>query len=230
MNQRNIGALPGIGEKVDLYLGHGPTYRTQLEDIDGLGLLLISQPLYRGIPIVLRLGQQVEMYYFRPNGRFCIDVEMEGVVTTDQVRLIALRRISEPRKQQRRESFRLMTLLEAVLRPVSAGPFPARRTNEDDLVERTVTTENISETGVSVWSVKIAYDMGEKLYIRLYLPWPDEEAEPLELRCEVRRCELEDPVTLTYGVGLMFMDCPEETRQLIARYVLVKQQEQLRMT
>lgn len=230
MNQRSIGFLPAIGEKVDLYLGQGPTYRTQLEDIDEAGLLLVSQPLYRGIPIVLRMNQEIELYYFRPNGRFGVDVVVDHIVTGDQVRLIALRRISEPHKQQRRESFRLMVALDAVLRPVSAGVFPLRRTPEDDLVERRVTTENVSETGVSIRSVKIAYDVGEKLLIKLYLPWPDEDADPLELRCEVRRCELADPVLLSYSVGLMFMDCSEETRQLIARYVLVKQQEQLRMT
>ena len=216
-----------IGDKVDLFLGEGPTYRTMLEDITEEGLLVVSAPIYRGIPIVLHKKQTMELYFYRQTGRYCIDAEAVGHDLSGQVKLIMLMVLSAPRKQQRRESFRCDTTLQAIVRHSTVGPFLENVFMDDEEEQELVSTENISETGVSLLT-KAQYKVGEKLYVRIALNPQNEDGVPMDIFCVVRRVSVVDSVRGTYSIGMQFLDASEEMRGTIAKYVLIEQQRQIK--
>lgn len=217
-----------IGDKVDVFLGRGRAYRTMLEDIDSSGNLLISTPLYRGIPVIMHKGQEVELYYFREDGRYCINTTVVDFILNDQIKLILLRADSEPKKQQRRESYRLAAFLETIIRDYASGDFPLKPDKDDMLEQEYVFSENISETGVALRTKQVR-QKGDKVYLRIYLKWPEEDSLPIDVMGEIRQVELLNHTKQIYRIGIMFLKLPEETRRHIARYVLARQQQLLKL-
>lgn len=215
-----------IGEKVAISFGQSSTYPTLLEDITAEGHLVISAPLRRNIPIILKKEQEIQLHYFRDNGRFTIDTQVQGFKISGNLRLIILEQQSEPRKQQRRASFRLGASLEAGIKPYVGGY--SIIADDDNQPWENTKTNNISETGVSL-NTHTHYSLEDKLLIRLLLPKADSEAELLEVVGAVRQINLADYNSEQYTVGLEFLDCPEDVRRAIAKFVLLRQQELLKI-
>ena len=216
-----------IGSKVDLFLGRGPFYRTQLEDMTEDGRLVISTPLHRGVPIILRKNQEIELYFYRDNGRYCIDVSVYDFSISNNVRLIILDILSEPRKQQRRESYRLPILRDVLILRDAYGPFTAYYEKDIDkslLIK--ASTENLSETGMAM-RTRTEFSNGDKFWARIFIQWPSENSLPITVRCRIVQVQY-DHIKAIYRYGVHFIACTEDDRANIAKFVLAEQQRNIR--
>ena len=227
--RQNIIAPLRIGENIGISLDGELIYPTLLEDITEDKHLVVSVPLYRGIPIIMKIDQQVQFFFFRESGRFYIDAQVEEIVVRGTLRLVSLLPLSEPHKQQRRNSFRLPIVLSTLIRPYTENAFPPDpfAKNEDFTPWEGVLTNNLSETGVSVNSV-VPYKTDDLLQIKITLDHAPDHMEQIELLGIIRQVQAIEHMGIQYRLGLEFLPYAEKLRRLIARYVLKKQRQAAR--
>lgn len=218
-----------IGEQVDLYLGKGPYYRTVVDDIRGGDILMVSIPTFRGISVILRLDQELRLFFYRDNGRYSILVRVLDLQLTEPVRMAKLKVLSDPERQQRRESFRVSTMISTILRPVVFGPYPPKgQPLAQDEIEQGPAF-NISATGIAV-RVTGEYSVGERIFLRIYLAWPKPDSEPLDILGEVRQIHRVESDRNLFQLGIMFIDVSEELSSHIAKFVLMEEQRRTKQS
>ena len=215
-----------IGDRVDLYLGTGAIYRTILEDIADNGNLLVSVPIYKGMPVSFTKDQGLQMYFYRTNGRYRVNVKMVGYQQHGQLRLLELQALSAPQKQQRRDSYRINEKLKVVLRYVDNNlVFDKLNRPEND--QEVVASLNISASGIAIKTKKV-YNVGDKVFMRIYLKWPHAEAEPLEIIGEIRQVDKIYPLRKTYSIGIMFLYTSKDVYSHLSKYVMAQEQKRLK--
>lgn len=240
-----------IGERADVSLGKGQAYRTKLEDITEEGYLVISQPIYRGIPVIMHVDQELEIFLYRKNGRFSVKAKVVGIEVSEALRLILLEALHEPARLQRREAFRLPVRLKAVVQPEGGdedefedadddfdapeaevrgfddGPFASEADGgKPSDTERTVTFD-LSETGVALRTVH-ERTVGEKLRIRVWLNWPKENSPPIEYIGEIVQVNKDARDAEYYRIGVKFLDYTKAQRSMMSKFILQQQQEKIR--
>lgn len=211
------------GEKVDLFLGRGPYYRTVVDELPDDKTILVPLPTYRGIPIILSRDQEIKMYFYRPNGRYVQNVKVIGFVLEGSIRMVRLLELTEPDRQQRRDMFRVTTMLRAYLRPIEIGETPTDFTDEEIKSMEEAPTFNISATGIAI-RTKGEYEVGDRLFIRVFLAWPQQEPEPINIVGEVRQVNSVEQDHRIKQLGIMFMDISEEMSEHIGKFVLIEEQ------
>lgn len=216
-------SLLNIGDRVDLYLGTGPTYLSKLEDITQSGNLLVSIPTYRGEPIDIEKGQGFQLYFYRPNGRYRVNVKMNGYVKDGLVRLMELKPLSDPQRQQRRESFRLPIELKVLVTYIDSESITEDILGSDSSTEK-VTSSNLSATGIAI-TTKRQYSLGDKVFLQIYLNWPEEKSEPIELMGEVRQVAKTEPFEKTFIVGIKFVYLSNDIYNHLSRFIMLQQQK-----
>ncbi|MCL1975854.1 MAG: flagellar brake protein [Firmicutes bacterium] len=218
-----------IGEKIGISLDGDTLYPTLLEDITEDKRLIVSVPLYRGIPIILKLEQHVKFFFFRDNGRFCLDVQVEEIILHGPLRLISLLPLSEPHKQQRRNAFRLSIGLSALIRPYSGNTLiPDFYFEDEDITPwEEVLTNNLSETGVSLNSI-VPHNIGDFLHLKITLDHARDHLEQIELFGIIRQFQSIEYLGALYRLGVEFLPYSEKLRSIVAKYLLKKQQQIIR--
>jgi c-di-GMP-binding flagellar brake protein YcgR len=214
-----------LGDKVDLHLYRGPYYRTVIEEITPDGFLTMPVPTYRGISIILRLGQKLVLIYYRENGKYEVDMVVQNIIVEGNIRQVILRIISEARKEQRRENYRLPVTLRTLLCHFPETQIPVELAPDDEAVDEIVYTKDLSSTGVLL-KTRGKYELGERVLINLYLNWPKGSQAPLPACAAVTRVE-RDAVENRYLVGLQFLDIYDK-QELISRYIVEEQKERLK--
>ena len=213
-----------IGETIDLYTGRGMPYRTKIEDFTEDGLVVASTPFYRGIPVVLLRDQELELYFYRENGRYAVDVVLRYFFMSGNIRMLVFEVVSEERKEQLRDSYRLRKFIDIRVRDYDEGPLPniSVSTSEKGMP---ATTEDISETGAGI-RLRKRYAKGDRLYVTMYLDWPTPNSPPIDFLCEIMHVEQvtgQDNVSY-YRLGLRFVDNSEDSRAMLAKYIIREQQ------
>jgi c-di-GMP-binding flagellar brake protein YcgR len=234
------------GDRVDLYEGDGPEYRSLVELVDDSGKIVVVAPTYKGAPVILHVNHILQLSYYRDNGKFNIAVRVAGFRTTDNVRLVELEGVSEVAKMQRRAYYRLPVVLRTEVRrlpvelPTELHRLPDVLPLLDDVIsydeaveeldEYTVgselsTTRDISISGLSV-KTKTEFLIGDKLVIKVNLGWPSVNGQPISAVVEVRRVEY-DASTGMYYTGLEFVGAFAK-RDLITKFIYEKQQQRIK--
>jgi c-di-GMP-binding flagellar brake protein YcgR len=156
-------------------------------------------------------------------------VQVEEIIMHGPLRLISLLPLSEPRKQQRRNSYRLRIGLSALIRPHDGSAFAADPFFADENLTpwEEVLTNNLSETGVSFNSI-VQHKIGVCLHIKLTLYHAPDHVEQIELLGIVRQVQTIEYLGTQYRLGVEFLPCSENLRRLIARFVLKKQHQIIR--
>ena len=213
----------GQGEKIDLYLGKGPYYRTMVDELPDDRTIIAPLPMYRGIPIILSQNQEIKMYFYRSNGRYIQNVKVIGFALEGNVRLVRLLELGPAEKQQRRDTFRVTTMLRAILRPYEFGEFPYKVTAKEEELMEEVPTFNISATGIAVRTSQ-DFIVGDRIYIRVFLTWPQQAPEQIDVMGEVRQVMSVEQEMRVRQLGMMFLDISEETSGRIEKFVIIEQQ------
>ena len=215
------------GEKIDLYLGKGPYYRTLVDELPDDKTVIAPLPMYRGIPIILRQNQEIKMYFYRPNGRYIQSVKVIGFALEGNIRLVRLMELEPAEKQQRRDTFRVATMLRAILRPYEDSEMPGKPSPQEEELMEEVPTFNISATGVAVRTTR-DFEIGDRVRIRVFLTWPQQEPEQIDIVGEVRQIMSVEQELRVKQLGMMFLDISEETSGRIEKFVIVEQQRKVK--
>lgn len=226
MNAMNIDSLQ-IGEKVDLYLGSGPYYRTVVDDLPENRIVLLPIPTFKGIPISLKMDQKLQLFFYRDTGRYSVTVSVIGLDTVSQVKMVAFRMLSNPEQQQRRASFRVETMVKAIVRPEALGPFPKKPDPLEEKEMEEAPAFNISATGIAV-RVKKEYHVGDQVYMKIFLAWPSSSTDPINVLCQIRQVSDFRPGSGMYQLGVMFLDADSALYEHIAKYVMIEDRRRLR--
>jgi len=215
------------GEKIDLYLGKGPYYRTRVDELPDDKTIIAPLPMYKGIPIILRQNQVIKMYFYRPNGRYIQSVKVIGIALEGSLRIVRLLELEPAEKQQRRDTFRVSTMLRAVVRPYELGAIPNKASSKEELITEEVPTFNISATGIAVRTTQ-EFNVGDRVHMRVYLTWPQRNPEPIDIVGEVRQIMSVEQELRVKQLGMMFLDISEETSSRIEKFVIVEQQRKVK--
>lgn len=215
-----------IGDRVDLYLGTGPTYLSKLEDITQSGNLLVSIPTYKGEPVDIEKGQGIQLYFYRTNGRYRINVKMNGYIKDGLIRLMELKPLSDLQRQQRRDSFRLPIELKVLLTFIDNETITENYPGSDNSTEQ-VSSSNLSATGIAI-TTKRQYSLGDRVFLQIYLNWPEGNSEPIELMGEVRQVAPTEPFEKTFIVGIKFLYLSNDIYSHISRFVMAQEQKRLK--
>ncbi|MDR1064945.1 MAG: flagellar brake protein [Oscillospiraceae bacterium] len=228
-----------VGDKVDIHFDNSPYYRTYIEDVEEDGAILrVSAPMEKERVVPIPANQELTLYFYRENGKFSIQARVMEFRKYSTGTSVMLEVMTESRKDQRREFYRLPSMLtvEARYLPdelIRAMPNALAMLydvgNYDDAVlalfaaaqyEPNVTARDLSISGLSVRSSK-RYKQGDRLALKIYLRWPHGTNVPLLAAAEVKRVQLHSE-TRKYFVGLEFLGAFSQ-RELITKYIYEQQ-------
>jgi c-di-GMP-binding flagellar brake protein YcgR len=199
------------------------------------------------MPAALRTRQELFAYFYRDNGKFTMDARVVGFHTRENLRLVELESLSDLKKEQRREFYRLPVSLsaEALSLPISihaetrALPHTLPQLNSaisyEDAVEQLtkvgtpeegVVAKDISSSGLSL-RTKSSHEMGDRMVVKVSLGWPSEKSPPISAVVEVRRVEF-DSSTGVYALGVEFIGAFAK-RDLITKYIFEQQKKRIKL-
>jgi c-di-GMP-binding flagellar brake protein YcgR len=178
------------------------------------------------------------LYFYRENGKFSITTRVAEFRKYQSGVSVMLEVLTEPRKEQRREFYRLPVLLTAEARYLpnelmrSMPNALARLYDINDYdgavlamfaaaqYEPNVSVRDISISGLSIRCAR-RYKPLDRIAMKIYLRWPRGTNMPLLAVTEVRRVQFHAD-TKKYFVGLEFFGAFSQ-RELITKYIYEQQ-------
>jgi len=218
-----------IGDKVDLLGHHDRLYRTMIEDISDRKYFLVGVPRFGGVPMPIHNNEMMYMVFYRESGRYILEVQAVRFEDRNGVRYIWLLQKTEPHKDQRREAFRVPTLMEVkVFEYVEGMEFDMPTSGSDaglELLDDAV-IRDISVSGVALVT-KHDYELEEKYLLKLALKWPRDRITKFVTCATVRRIGAWRDSDKNM-VGFSFFGQSKHQSELISRFVLDEQLRQLK--
>ena len=184
--------------------------KTKLQDIVDDHSFIVFQPTVHGIP--LRSSKKpMRFSFYRNNGLYEFDAVMEKSYIVDDLRVCRFKTVSDVQKRQRRSSFRLPIILDALVSlfqpeidiPGSHAIFEVR-------------TSDLSDTGMQFYSYEY-FPGGTLIEIHVKL-----ETE-MCLYAKVIRSYLPTPKTAKYSTSVQFVNLMSKDQAQISRFILKTQ-------
>lgn len=207
-----------LGERLEVYIDD-TLYYSDLQDISAddeimLSPLQIGQRVYYHPP-----GTQMEIVFFRPDARYAFPAMLNQVVRRGKtgLTLISVKPLALPRREQRREDFRVPVLLKVRLRPTEQSLMDVS-VRPPFLAQNGITVD-LSCGGVQVRAEHLA-ELETQLYIDLVI-----DGEYFTLLACVKRVI---PPIQTGQMGAMamaFIDPPKHAATHIRRFLLARQRQ-----
>ena len=196
MSAKRDDSVIVIGDRVELMRDRDHAYKTKIEDIYAGGAYLVGVPSLGRVTMALSRYDDLFMAFSRESGRYVVPVRVMDVRITDGIRYALLMKKTEPRRDQRREAFRVPVRIRVLIydKPRSpaaqrqsvpsrdaqdgeaAGPeplldeIPAVEQGGQPLLESTG-SRDISLTGIALTTGK-AYPNGSDYVLKLHLGDP----------------------------------------------------------
>lgn len=182
-----VSKIVGV-EKDEHYIVDNPSKKTQL--------------------VMFVNGSKLTMAYLLENkDMHMFDVEVVGKMRDGKIPLLKLKKISDINKIQRRNYYRLDTIIDLTLR------------KETDIIEEKTTTVNISGGGMRILS-KQEFQIGDKVVV-------DFNMNESENRLKAKVVKLEYVDYSRTDVCIEFIELMEKKRNEIIRFIFEKQREEL---
>lgn len=186
--------------------GEKEEYSSRIIDIEQDGeIFIIETPLKKMQLVMLMNGSKLNMIYMLENlGVLSCDIEVVDKLKENGIPLIRVKRVSNIKKIQRRNFFRLETALDVTIRKI------------DDIIVEKVKTIDISGGGMRIISnqkfeindiVKINFNINNKEY--------EFDSKVVKTNEDKDRKE----------VSLQFIEILEKDRNEIIKYIFDKQRE-----
>lgn len=216
----DLNTLVTIGERVDIDVD-GASLKSIIQDIETRDTLLVTQLTRKSIPVYIEPGRVLTIMFKRANGMFIFDAMLEGYTEVSGQRYMRLRPVSEARRQQRRNSYRLAISVPGTVKILSAAP-----TGQNQRMEFTTNLFDLSEGGIGMnapqsYSISTMFDLSVVL---------GEEYEQYTFRCVVMRCIWPNVKDEPYRIGAQFVDMSDAQRRKISRFILAEQVRQRYIT
>jgi hypothetical protein len=232
MKRKNHNTVT-VGDIVDLARADDKTlYSTKIVDIYDSGLLVAGVPNSGGLEMTVYRNDELQLTFYRETGKFTVHVSVVDFSGNFGLRQMTLRQISEPVRHQMRTRFRLPVSINVALCEYWGDfednlPDSAQITDAEIIVLETVSTKDISITGISVLT-KNEYELGKKLILALYLgDMAGADENPLLICAEVKRVNLNQR-SKTYRLGLNFFDQTKNMGKRLSTYLVEQERKMLR--
>ena len=219
-----------LGDKIDLTTDGRRFYKSRVDDVLRSGFLLISAPIYRASQMPLRIFDEVYIVFYRDSGRFICLARVVDFQEKNEVRYPLLEVLTEPEKDQRRESYRLpVSSVDTMLYEYTDGAeYSLSLTNDSGLAEKLAEARasDISITGISIITTKWECKLGDKYLLKLYFDGFKGRTPPFLICGEVMRSEL-TPESGIYNVCMQFFGESKEKEEFLSRWILTQQQKRI---
>lgn len=218
----NLKKMLQIGEKIEVRYYEGAidsekrSCYSMIQDIISQDELVITIPMVKGNQIILPLGQEVEIVFFRDEGQYIFKAKIEKRFKKENVDLLKLNRISSIKRIQRRNYYRLNITL-----PISIKLLTDKDKQSQNFKEWLKTyTMDISGGGVRILLDR-NIEKGSLLECKLKI-----NDEDLLLKGEVVRSQLIQQYPITkYEIGISFVDITEYQRDQIIGFIFEEQRK-----
>jgi len=210
-----IKGLLKAGDKIEVVTHYGIGNKAKssyslVQDVTDGRSLLITLPMDGGNPVLLEPDQIVKIIFFREDGEFYFSAKVVDRVKSELMLLIKILQISSIERLQRRNFFRLKTVLPTHFRYVSNNKAEGRFFKGHAM--------DISGGGI-------------RLYTERYIP-PTAQIEcrikmddkhEIVLNGKVLRVRKVQDAELQYDIGISFVDIPEKIRDEIISFIFDQQ-------
>ncbi len=218
----NLKKMLQIGEKIEVRYYEGAidsekrSCYSMIQDMISQDELVITIPMVKGNQIILPLGQEVEIVFFRDEGQYIFKAKIEKRFKKENVDLLKLNRISSIKRIQRRNYYRLNITL-----PISIKLLTDKDKQSQNFKEWLKTyTMDISGGGVRILLDR-NIEKGSLLECKLKI-----NDEDLLLKGEVVRSQLIQQYPITkYEIGISFVDITEYQRDQIIGFIFEEQRK-----
>lgn len=183
-------------------------YASKIVGIEDDGMFLLETPIKQTQLVLLINGSVVNMIYMHENlGMYSVDLEVvEKIRDDNNIPLVRAKKVSDIRKIQRRNFFRLLTSMDIAVRKINGV-----------VVENTKTVD-ISGGGIRLLS-KQDFEINDIVRLDFQL-----ESKEFSVDAKVVKIDYTD-VRETKEVSLQFIDILEKDRNEIIRFIFDKQRE-----
>lgn len=206
-----LSQIVKLGEIFEIQLNDMVT-KTKLQDIIDDEHFIVFRPTVKGIPLIAEKGEEMQFSFYRNNGVYTFNAIMEKYDVRDTMQC-HFKVVSDIKKKQRRSSYRLPIVLDAVVSLLEP---------EVDIVGQTdsfkVKTLDISEAGMMFNSYEY-FPAGTLLSVYITL----EKYNTITVNARVIRCFIPSSDTKKYNTCVMFVNIPSRDQSKIGRFVLKKQ-------
>lgn len=207
-----LSQVANLGEMFKIELEELVT-RTKLQDIIDDHNFIVFQPTVHGIPLRSKNKKPMKFSFNRDNGVYEFDAVMEKSFTKENLRVCQFRAVSEIKKRQRRSSYRLPVVLDAI---VSISQPEVDIPGMGATYE--IQTRDLSDGGMSFTCFEY-FPAGAMIEITLKLDLHTE----LLLTGKIIRCFLPSEKTVKYNVSVQFINIPSRDQAKISRFILKTQ-------
>lgn len=201
------------GDKIEIILnkdGEDVEFLSKVEEINDNDTFAVSRPISKDGYIHLPLGQAVRVIFFRENGIYYFNSEAVEVIKNNATFSVMMRILSGIHKLQRRNYYRLRTLV----------PVKVSCEIDDEDINMECNTADISGGGMKILSLK-RFD--RNIILKVFIKIPGIESQ--QILGKVVRCLPSERNTAIFEIGIEFIDINLKTRQSLLKYIFRKQRE-----
>lgn len=201
-----------VGTKIDIFKKENRKnfYPSQVLEIIEPDELVIRGPMKKTQLVLLHKGEEIEIsYYVENKGRFIFTAK---VISRELNKMYTLRikKISEIRKIQLRNYYRLPVTLEI------EKIFPVINDDNKVFVEK-CEAKDISGGGLKLYC-NYQHVVGDEVYLKFKL-----ENKLINAKAKVVRIEEIENLNYKYCIGITFVDIEEQIRDFIVKYIFEQQ-------
>ena len=188
--------------------GEMEEYASKIVGIEENDIFLLETPIKQTQLVLLINGSVVNMIYMHENlGMYSVDLEVvEKIRDDNNIPLVRAKKVSDIRKIQRRNFFRLLTSMDIAVRKING------------VVLEDTKTVDISGGGIRLLS-KQDFDINDIVRLDFQL-----ESKEFSVDAKVVKIDYTD-VRGAKEVSLQFIDILEKDRNEIIRFIFDKQRE-----
>lgn len=201
-----------VGNKIDIFKKENRKnfYPSQVLEIIEPDELVIRGPMKKTQLVLLHKGEEIEiLYYVENKGRFIFTAK---VISRELNKMYTLRikKISEIRKIQLRNYYRLPVTLEI------EKIFPVINDDNKVFIEK-CEAKDISGGGLKLYC-NYQHVVGDEVYLKFKL-----ENKLIDAKAKVVRIEEIENLNYKYCIGITFVDIEEQIRDFIVKYIFEQQ-------
>jgi len=185
--------------------------KTKLQEVLGSGRFTVFHPTIKSVPLPLTKDDSIKICFYRANGVFSFQAQVIDWYIKEQIKLCELEALTEVVKHQRRKSYRLPIVLSVKLRRLDGD-------EEEQAKVYKAKTVDISEHGMLL-SCFQSFPDGTPISAEIKLPDMDDRV----FKTQVLRCETPFKNTDPHNIVLLFLNCSEQDRAYLARFIMRQQ-------
>ncbi len=205
-----------LGEKVQIKVGQA-WYSTIVERLEDESVFFISPPLAKLTRVRLEVGQTYTINTISDRGLYEFDVCVLEMDLSEKIPMAKLEITSEPRRNQRRNAFRIDTIVDVNVREPEDADKP------DQPVKAYQThTLNISESGM-LFVAKKSYPEGMLFSCDIMLNKFGMDKIIEDVKAEVVWAKYPDADGLLYQIGVDFKEIPKKDKRDLTKFIMLSQ-------